>query len=152
MNRTLLVLLLFASPSAFGGAWDVGPFDNDDALDFVYELADSKSYRMVWSAFGPCMRAKDSYLDSWDGSRAVAAAALVAANLSGDTSAVPEEIRDWISAKSWAADVKLVGTAEVCMKTVTNAETSELAELWADSGLFDDWKATITAIEESLQQ
>ena len=152
MIRMFLVVLLFASSSAYAGAWDTGPFDNDDALDFVYELTEASPYRALWQALGPCMASRGEYLDATDGSRAVAAAALVAANLSGDTDSVPEEVRAWVSEKSWAADVKLVGSADYCMKEVNNKDTSELAQLWADSGLYDEWAATIATIMKELQK
>ena len=152
--RTVLTafLVLFISPPASAGAWDVGPFENDEALDFVYDLTEYKSYRLLWGGMDSCMPGnRGGYLEAPDGSRAVAAAALVAANLTGDVSSVPEELHDWVSAKSWAEDVKLVGTAKMCLDLVTDAETSELAELWADAGLYDEWVATIDEISSKLQ-
>lgn len=152
MIRTLLVVLLFTSSTAYAGAWDTGAFDNDDALDMVYELTEGRPYQQLWRALGPCMSSRGGYLQSPDGSRAVAAAALIAANLSGDVDSVPEELKDFVSEKSWAGDVKLVGSAEYCMRMVTDPGRSELAELWADSGLFDEWSATIAAIMGELKK
>ena len=51
MFRKLLpILALFASQTALSGAWDVGAFDNDDALDWVIEVSESGDIDDVRSA------------------------------------------------------------------------------------------------------
>lgn len=65
--------------------WDVGPFDNDGAADFCIELDDLMEQdrpTAIREALETAVR-EEGYLDVDDGSRAVAAAALVAAQCPG---------------------------------------------------------------------
>ena len=51
-----VTLLLFAGlhgSASLAGAWDVGPFDNDDAMDFVLELEQQDGLQGVYDAFIP---------------------------------------------------------------------------------------------------
>ncbi|MEV4516581.1 DUF4259 domain-containing protein [Dactylosporangium sp. NPDC049525] len=71
------------------GTWDVGPFGNDDAADFAYDLDEAPMQARV-DMIG---RALDRVIDAADDSglpdapRAVAAAALIAAQYPGGESA-----------------------------------------------------------------
>ncbi|QDY80970.1 DUF4259 domain-containing protein [Streptomyces qinzhouensis] len=65
------------------GAWDIGPFDNDTAADFSGHLDDREPEQREHLIRTVLTEAADTpavdYLDSYEGNRAVAAAALVAA-------------------------------------------------------------------------
>ncbi|MFG1891492.1 DUF4259 domain-containing protein [Micromonospora sp. NPDC049051] len=67
------------------GFWDVGPFDNDDAADFAGDLdaapADARM-EMVGRALDRVVTADDD-VDMWHIPKAVAAAALIAAQCAG---------------------------------------------------------------------
>jgi hypothetical protein len=67
------------------GTWDVGPFDNDDAADFAGDLDEvdvQEREILVRSALEQAAKTSDE-LDAVDAIRAVAAAALVAAQCPG---------------------------------------------------------------------
>ncbi|MFE0421523.1 DUF4259 domain-containing protein [Streptomyces sp. NPDC058953] len=65
------------------GAWDIGPFDNDTAADFSGHLDDADPAareELIRRTLAEASdTALDGYLDSYEGNRALAAAALVAA-------------------------------------------------------------------------
>ena len=46
---SIALLLLLAGPVLAGG-WDTGPFDNDDALDWVWELTESDDLSAIDTA------------------------------------------------------------------------------------------------------
>ncbi|MCL8015869.1 DUF4259 domain-containing protein [Streptomyces sp. AS02] len=113
------------------GTWDIGPFDNDTAADFGRDLDEAaleEREAMIRSAL---KRAADlaDFLDTFDGERAVAAAALVAAQHPdgeltcsnyGPAEPLPELQTD-------------LRTLAVDALGQVVSEWSELAELWDDA-------------------
>jgi hypothetical protein len=73
------------------GFWDVGPFDNDDAADFAGDLdavaADAR-IEMVGRALERVVTTNDD-VDMWHIPKAVAAAALIAAQCPGGEAICP---------------------------------------------------------------
>ncbi|WP_405820525.1 DUF4259 domain-containing protein [Streptomyces sp. NBC_01390] len=67
------------------GTWGTGPFDSDLAADFVDELEGLSSGQIIDALNGALQRVADSgtRVDGGDGVEAVAAAALVAAQVPG---------------------------------------------------------------------
>ncbi|WP_172639448.1 DUF4259 domain-containing protein [Streptomyces tailanensis] len=67
------------------GTWGTGPFDSDLAADFVDELEGLSSEQIIDVLHGALQRVADSgtRVDGGDGVEAVAAAALVAAQVPG---------------------------------------------------------------------
>jgi len=109
------------------GAWGEGPFDNDSALDWLSEAADDAE--AIEQAFDATLDA--DYLEVDDGSAAVAAAAVVAAAVDGDVSALPDDAR--ALAGNVVADAKLRARAVEALERVL-APASELSELWDEGG------------------
>ncbi|MCW2502972.1 MAG: hypothetical protein JWO79_1256 [Actinomycetia bacterium] len=115
------------------GAWGDGPFDNDDAADWAAELdAATPAERLDVIRAALAAAASADYLDADDGQRAVAAAAVVAAQRPGgpplDTSYAPRILADGI-----VLDVpdELRDLAAAALDRAAG-EDSELAELWDD--------------------
>ena len=79
------------------GAWGTGPFDNDDAGDWVYELEQAGDLGFVRETLTTAAEAGD-YLEMPDGNNAVAAAAVVAAALDQSHDGLPEDVVAWLSA------------------------------------------------------
>jgi hypothetical protein len=70
------------------GTWDVGPFDNDTAADWCGDLdaaAPEQRAVLICDALSRVAEHGDEYLDSDDAVEAIAAAAIVAAQLPGGT-------------------------------------------------------------------
>ena len=122
------------------GTWGAGPFDNDDAGDWVYELEGADDLALVRDALEEAVEAH-GYLDQRDGAIAAAAAEVVAAAAGRPNSSLPEEVQAWldtVSPKPTASDLDLARRAlqRVC------ADKSELAEHWTRAGR-EDWQAHV---------
>ncbi|GAA2632133.1 DUF4259 domain-containing protein [Actinomadura fulvescens] len=135
------------------GAWDVGPFENDSAADFCNELDDLSEHDRP-AAIREALRfavQEAGYLDVDDGSAAVAAAAIVAAQSPGGqpigsaygpeqpVPALPHDLRP---------------LAVQALDRVT-AENSELAGLWGEgegegNEWAGKWKEEIRRLREVL--
>ncbi|MFE0512490.1 DUF4259 domain-containing protein [Streptomyces sp. NPDC058964] len=130
------------------GTWDIGPFDNDTAADFggdLDEAALEERESMIRSALKRTADSTD-YLDSSDGERAVAAAALVVAqHPDGEPACLnygPSEALPGLS-----ADLR---TLAVDALDQVVSELSELAELWAEAAKGSKWRHDITRLREVL--
>jgi hypothetical protein len=78
------------------GAWGKGPFQNDMALDWVYEL-EEKGRACLVDTFDECARFADEYVDADLASYVLAAAEVVAAQLGRPRLDLPEEVRTWVA-------------------------------------------------------
>ncbi len=132
------------------GALETGPFDNDDAGDWVYELEQTGDLGFVRQTLTTAVETGD-YLEMPDGNNAVAAAAVVAAGLDQSHDGVPEEVVAWLSATAeppTAADARLAVRA---LDRVTGNE-SETADLWAESPSGAEWSAGVERLRHRLVQ
>jgi Domain of unknown function (DUF4259) len=76
--------------------WGYGPFDDDDALEWVLELEEAKDWRVVEGALrAAAAMPLDAYLQPADAQVAWAAAAVVAAASSADVP-VPDRVASWL--------------------------------------------------------
>ena len=130
------------------GAWNYGPFDNDDAGDWLSEFED-RGIEAIQSAFDAAM--EEDYLESTEGSAAVAAAAILAAIRDKKIDFVPEEYRSSIAQLSLDEDE----AEDICSSAIAAldrvmADDSELKELWSEADEFSDWKKSITDIRKRL--
>jgi hypothetical protein len=116
------------------GAWGHGPFDNDAALDWLQGAVEELD-AAIRSALGTAVAG--GYLEVDEGSAAVAAAALAAAALDGDTRVVPERARGALGA--WTPDDEVRSLAVRALEAATGA-ASELASLWSAD---EAWKSGI---------
>jgi hypothetical protein len=108
------------------GTWGSGPFDNDDAADWVWTLTADADERAVALALTPGIE------DSPDDAVVVAAAEVVAAGIGRPHPELPEEVASWVAARRprpWAA---LVPVAAAAVRRLRGP--SELAERWEESG------------------
>jgi hypothetical protein len=126
------------------GAWGAGPFDNDDAMDWMYTLeaaVDDEPIRLALAAGS--MGSPEATVASV----AIAAADVVAAGLGRSAGSVPQPVLDWIAGHpsiAWQAHVTpaLAALAHV-------GSDSELAELWAED---DDaeWREAVDDLRSRL--
>jgi hypothetical protein len=130
------------------GAWANGPFDNDDALDFVDDLAEAPGWRTVVQALDHVTK-QAGYLEAPEGSIAVAAAAIVAASV-GDVTILPDNHRELKTALG-APPEGVVALARSALARVV-APASELDELWQEGDDHDAWLAQIAALQSTLSK
>jgi len=150
-NAALILAISFLGQNAHAGAWDMGSFDNDDALDWVWELESSNDFSVVRMALSAVAN-NDSYIQAPTGSAAIAAAEVVAALLGNAHPQLPPEIVAWVDGRSHTEDDELVGLAKKAIAAVQRPSKSELAQLWGESGQYlADWKAGLSDLEQRLQ-
>ena len=113
------------------GAWGSGPFDNDDAMDFVGGLADAPGADLV-VLLGEALKLPQDYVESPEGSNAVAAAALIAARRGYN--ADNPTVADLLQTHPFDPDEELRSSAVAALVRVAGDE-SELMELWDEAGL-----------------
>lgn len=146
-----LCLSLFASPGALAGAWDIGPFENDDALDWVWELTDSDGLAPLNRAFDDVLRSP-RYVEAPSASIAIAAAEVLAALKGTARDELPDEVTQWVEGRRLKADSRTVEKAVNAIRLIMDDEVSELAQLWADAPeLAEDWRASLEDLLERLQ-
>lgn len=143
------IVLLFCS-TAIGGTWDMGPFDNDDALDWVWELENSNNTSVLESALKD-VTGSLLYISAPECSRAVAAAEVVAALAGKPRTGLPDEVVSWVDSKNVIADEKLIALAKKAVTLVRDSSKSELADLWRESGSnYDEWHAVLSDLLKRL--
>ncbi|MEU9305629.1 DUF4259 domain-containing protein [Streptomyces sp. NPDC048269] len=130
------------------GTWDIGPFDNDTAADFggdldeaAMEERESMIRRVLERAAAPA-----DHLDAPDAERAVAAAALVAAQ-HPDGEAACSNYGPSEPLPELPEDLRML--AVDALEQVI-AELSELAELWGEAVDGPKWRQDITRLRDVL--
>lgn len=147
---TFFAFLLF-SLNALGGAWDVGPFDNDDALDWVYELEASTDLSIVKAALEAVIESS-SYIEAPTASAAIAAAEVVAALNGKPHSQLPDNVTSWVKEHNLKGNEALIELAIQVIARVQDPSDSELAQLWSDSEeLKDTWLTGLSELKRRLQ-
>jgi hypothetical protein len=129
------------------GAWGSGPFENDDAGDWVYDLEGADDFALVRDALDV---AGSRYLDAGEGAAAVAAAVVVAAAL--DPTVVdnlPEAVTAWLEDHARQVDAGDRRLATTALDRVVG-ERSELAELWDEAPDGPTWREGIAALRARI--
>ncbi len=129
------------------GAWGVGPFENDDAGDWVWQLEEAEDLGLVQGALESAAE-PDGYLESPASSEALAAAEVVAALAGHPAPDLPDGVRDWVSAHPMTVSPDLRSLARSAVARV--ASDSELQELWADSDQGDEWQGRLEELQGRL--
>ncbi|WP_131737093.1 DUF4259 domain-containing protein [Actinomadura roseirufa] len=129
------------------GTWDTGPFDNDTAADFSGQLDaldEDERPAAIRGAFQDVL-AETDYLDYYEATIAVAAAALVAAQCPGGKP-TDEVYGPDGSIPPLSTDLRPLAVRALDRIT---AEDSELHELWEETGA-EGWLAEIEALRTIL--
>lgn len=112
------------------GAWGSGPFANDDASDWVYELEQADDLTAVRSAIGAAIDVE--YLELPEGSVAIAAAEVIAAVGGSGRQDLPSEVLQWLAT---ADDRLTLADRDLALRAVRRARSadSEIAQLWEEA-------------------
>ena len=137
-----ILTAIFLSTSAAAGAWGVGSFENDDALDFVSEVL---SERMPEPISGPFKHAhhNNGYIDAELGARILVAAEAYAALNGKPGDDLPEEFAARFAPLPCKPDRKIIGSVENSVRMVMDVDSSELAQLWQESPDYEKWVARV---------
>jgi hypothetical protein len=132
------------------GAWGIGIFQDDTALDFVGDLRDEdRPFDRMRAAFEDA--ASTEYLEYAAAQAALVSAAVVDAILSGSTILdVDDDLRSWVGGldPDEARALRTIA-AKACTRVL--AAGSELNELWSENE--DDyprWQAQVAQLASRL--
>jgi len=128
----LAVCTLIWAGFAAAGAWDTGPFANDDALDWIWELTESNDLSVIETTLESAANSS-GYLEAPTASMAIAAAEVVAALMGNPRSELPDEVTEWVRAHDVAVGDDLLRIARKAVENAKKRNSSELAQLWLDS-------------------
>jgi hypothetical protein len=129
------------------GAWDIGPFDNDDAADFLADLSGTPAAGRA-GRLRAALALPGGYLQIDDASAAVAAAALLAA-ANGMALAGHGEVDELVQSGTIPRDGEIRALASAALARV-EGEISEWSELWADGGSLAEATAVLDGIRLHL--
>jgi hypothetical protein len=133
------------------GAWGMKAFENDGAGDFFAELshADGGELSLLMESFDDL---DESYIEVDEGQRAVAAAAIVLFQSGGSDDHLSDFQRPWVTAHPMPEAKAMVPAAIAALDlVVSDAETSELYELWEEADDFEEWLGEVNALKAELQ-
>lgn len=127
-------------------AWGPGPLENDDAADLLADLKDTPDLAVLEVALTVAVDA-DEYVEAPEGSKAVAAACVVAILRGGVIGGVTAEDVDGVDIDAQAAS----GLTQIAVASLdsVSSEDSELREQWEEVGA-GEWLGTIAELRKSL--
>jgi hypothetical protein len=122
------------------GAWGAGVFENDDAMDFVFEISEAEGWKLVRRVLRDCL--EEGFTDASQSAMALAAAEAVAAAMGHPVKDLPTEVASWVAQHREDLPAGLEDRARDAVEKIMDEEESELRQLWADE---DDaaWKAAL---------
>ena len=130
------------------GAWGVLPFENDNALDWVWSLEEAEDLSVLSETL-EAVAAEDEIMD--EGEEAIAAAEVVAALLGKPLDDLPEEVTEFVKKhKKKKPSAQMVKLAATVVRRI--AKASDLKELWDESGDGKQWQKTLDDLLKRLGQ
>jgi hypothetical protein len=132
------------------GCWAIGSFGNDDAADWLYDLAEQNDLSLVKKTITQLLLV-DGYLDASYATEALAAIEVIAAALSRPTATARanEDLMGWIARVKQLPEQSLVADAIRAVDRILAPE-SELRELWEDTDEFVAWQADVADLRAQL--
>jgi len=132
------------------GAWGTGIFENDNALDWLYDLEERGADQLRATLFKTANYPGHEYLDATDATEAVAAAAVVAGSLAvTQREALPENATAWLDSSGYYADYPMINAARLALGRIL-ADNSELRDLWEESEYFQAWMEDVRKLLEFI--
>ena len=131
------------------GAWGYGPFENDDAADWLDELIEASDIEVLRRALEP--RWLDYvYMQVTKGSVIVAAAEVLAAGLGKGAADLPDDVKRWVRLNARLPYKTLTNVARAGLELVLGSR-SELRSLWSDSGSNQvEWEKGIRELSQRV--
>lgn len=137
------------------GAWNEQNFGNDNALDWLFELENSKGLSVLMAPINNVLSNND-YLEAPLCSEALAASEIIAAKQTQDHSTLPEEAKSWLNKKQGFLFAKLPKIEQQHAIDASSAVSmvindSELKELWKETEGYSKWLETQNRLIEQLK-
>lgn len=129
------------------GPWGIGNFENDEAMDWIYELEDSKDFAVLERTLKAVTRDEKGAPDVFDSCAALAAAETVASLLGFPPDDLPEEVESWIDGKPEPPN-NLVALAQRAVEAIK--QKSELRAHWEENENLDEWTEVLNDTQSRL--
>ncbi|ADV67403.1 DUF4259 domain-containing protein [Deinococcus maricopensis] len=129
--------------------WGTGSFENDSAADFLAEVTEDGMVALE-EAFEVILDPDMEYVEAEEGARAVAAAEIVAAGATGDTTRVTDAaLRAWLDEQ---APEDFQGLQPLAVRALDRvlSDDSELQDIWADSDDAETWANDVRRVLHAL--
>lgn len=128
--------------------WGPGIYENDDAMDWIYDLLDSGGLSRVKHALDVVLQDDMDDLETADCRIALVAADLVAA-LDGDINPnLPSEAEEWLTLVNRSVS-GLRSKAEEVVKEIR--DSSMLRSHFKESGKLEEWNQVINGLLKRLE-
>ena len=131
------------------GTWDTGSFDNDDALDWVYELEEADDLSILVDSFETILEQRSESPDETDCTIAICAAEVVAGLMGNPADDLPAEVMDWIGDQSPPPE-GVRKMARTSLKAILRG--SGLKELWEETDIYPEWEENVRDLLARLQE
>jgi hypothetical protein len=132
-------------------AWGTGPFENDDAVDFLGDLRDGNLVEIderLTEVFQIVLEV-DDHVDAREMSVAVAAAALVAI-WSGAPEPSNRGVRELLASIPFGADDEQRTRASQVLARAADPRDNGWYEAWAEAGSIDDVTSALAPYRDAL--
>ncbi|MFC3835029.1 MULTISPECIES: DUF4259 domain-containing protein [Deinococcus] len=131
------------------GTWGTGSFDNDSAADFIREVVEDGAVALR-EALEVVLDPDLDYIEAEEGSRAIAAAEVIAAITSGDhRNITDDDLLAWVEGTDGRTLSDQREPALEALERVLGPD-SELPELWEESDDRRDWQRDVQRLRASL--
>ncbi|MVN89086.1 DUF4259 domain-containing protein [Deinococcus sp. HMF7620] len=129
--------------------WGTGSFENEYAAEFAREVVQDGAFALA-EAFDVALDPDNEYLEAEEGHRALAAAEVLAAVLTGDTRSLTDAgLRAWAQAADLADLTHLRQLALEAVERVLGPG-SELPDLWEEGEDADTWRGDVGRLRAEL--
>ncbi len=133
------------------GTWGTGSFENDVALDWLYDF-ETNDFRLIDRTLAGVAHLTDSDdLDIVEASEVIAAAECVAAAGGYPAAHIPDELQTWLDANQPIA--LKPDYVVMARQAVTRVKAhSELQELWEETDEAEEWHTAVADLQRRLDQ
>jgi hypothetical protein len=131
------------------GAWGAGNFDNDTALDWVFELEESDDLSLVEQTIDAIF--DDEYIEAFTAEEALVAIEVLArlqGNFTEDDS-YAEDVNKWVKEHPQEVPQSLKEKAKKAL-TIILSDNSELKDLWQETKEFDTWEKEVLGLYDRI--
>lgn len=134
------------------GAWGIGSFENDTAVDWTYGLEGKSDLLYIEAAFDKVLAAGADYIEAPDAEEAIAAAETVARlqGKFGIRDAYTETVDNWASSISTKPTPELVTKGRLVLARIQESP-SELLELWSDGVEAEKWHESLSELASRIE-
>ena len=133
------------------GAWGPGHFENDAALDWLYDFGENDFRLIDRTLAGVAAMVEADELDADEASEVLAAAECVAAAAGFPPENPPQELADWLAENS-PIQVKPEFVVMARQAVARVLAKSELRELWLESDEYGAWETAVRNLQSRLNK